>query len=341
MTKDSRADGHWANEKEVTSPLGVRLLYALYRCFGRIPFWIATSWVVLWFWLADRRCRTSSMSYLEKAHACGLLPDSPSRWTSFLHAFRFADTILDKFIALWGDGSSPVLAVENEDAVLDAIASGRGAVVLCSHLGCTEALMHHGSRWGGRPIIALVHTANSRRFNETIQSASSLQNITFVEVESLRDPTSVYALEEAIGRGALIFIAGDRVPVHSDSRAVCRLSFLGRDAWFPSGGVMLANLFHCPLLAMTSWRISSASAAHPNRPNGYRVRFRLLSAEVSLPRRSRQEAAARLLQAYADELEHALRESPMDWFNFYDFWRRPDDPHPRPAAGAGTPPKRP
>lgn len=314
---------HWSEEEECTSPLGVRILYGLYRTLGRLPFWFVTVWVVLWFRLTDRRARDTSMAYLQHAHAYGLIPKAPTRWTSFLHTFQFADTILDKFVALWGDGSAPKLTIEDDQLVFDAIKGGRGCVILCSHMGCTEALMHHGSARGERPIIALVHTANTKRFNETIRRSGSLKNLTFMEVEKLRDPASVYALDEAVENGALVFIAGDRTPVHGDSHAVCPLHFLGREACFPSGGVMLANLFHAPLLTMTSWREESATLMHPNRPSRYHVRFRLLSGRVSLPRKNRQEAAAELLQGYVDELEHALRESPMDWFNFYDFWRRP------------------
>ena len=305
---------HWSEEEECTSPLGVRILYGLYRTLGRLPFWFVTVWVVLWFRLADRRARDTSMTYLQHAHAYGLIPKAPTRWTSFLHTFQFADTILDKFVALWGDGSAPKLTIEDDQLVFDAIKGGRGCVILCSHMGCTEALMHHGSAWGERPIIALVHTANTKRFNETIRRSGSLKNLTFMEVEKLRDPASVYALDEAVENGALVFIAGDRTPVHGDSHAVCPLHFLGREACFPSGGVMLANLFHAPLLTMTSWREESATLMHPNRPSRYHVRFRLLSGRVSLPRKNRQEAAAELLQGYVDELEHALRESPKNQY---------------------------
>lgn len=319
----NQPEEHWAKKNECTSPLGVRFLCWLCRTFGRLPFWAATFWVVLWFWAANKHCRTSSRKYLNAAFEAGLLRDKPSCWSTFRHTFRFADTILDKFLSLQGSEDAPELTIENEDAILSAIAPGRGAVVLCSHLGCTEALMHHGSSWAERRIIALVHTANSRQFNEMIRRQASLRNITFQEVESLRTPASIYALEEAVDSGALLFIAADRVPVHEDSRALTELSFLGKPAWFPSGGVMLANILHAPLVTMTCWRVDGADWRRPNRPSRYRVRFRQLSACVALPRKSRTEAAAALLQGYVDELEHALAESPLDWFNFYDFWQRP------------------
>lgn len=79
---------HWSEEEECTSPLGVRILYGLYRTLGRLPFWFVTVWVVLWFRLTDRRARDTSMAYLQHAHAYGLIPKAPTRWTSFLHTFQ-------------------------------------------------------------------------------------------------------------------------------------------------------------------------------------------------------------------------------------------------------------
>ena len=43
-----------------------------------------------------------------------------------------------------------------------------------------------------------------------------------------------------------------------------------------------------------------------------------------LPRADRQQALQHAIDRYAERLEHYALQSPLDWFNFFDFWRLPD-----------------
>ena len=46
---------------------------------------------------------------------------------------------------------------------------------------------------------------------------------------------------------------------------------------------------------------------------------------MPLPRGERQAALEQAVARYAARLEHFALLSPLDWFNFFDFWRLPDD----------------
>ena len=43
-----------------------------------------------------------------------------------------------------------------------------------------------------------------------------------------------------------------------------------------------------------------------------------------LPRPQRQAALQDAVNRYAARLEHYALLSPLDWFNFFDFWQLPD-----------------
>ena len=43
-----------------------------------------------------------------------------------------------------------------------------------------------------------------------------------------------------------------------------------------------------------------------------------------LPRGERQQALQNAIDHYAARLEHYALQSPLDWFNFFDFWQLPD-----------------
>ena len=90
---------HWANKVEHTSVLGIRVLFALYRVLGRLPFCFALAPVVFSIWASDSAARKASGEYLQKAYRYGLLSKAPGAFTSLKHMYRFAETILDKMLA--------------------------------------------------------------------------------------------------------------------------------------------------------------------------------------------------------------------------------------------------
>lgn len=314
---------HWADINEKTSVRGIRFLFRLYELCGRLVFWLILAPVTFFYWAMDARCRNSSLKYLQLAHRAGFLKSKPGLASSYVHFFTFSDTILDKFIALWGTHSLPILEIENEEVLTNYINQRQPCVVLCSHCGCTEALMRYANFNVTSPVIALIHSGQSRQFRQMLAQSPALKNVRFMEVTELT-PVTIGALEEDVKQGALIFIAGDRVPIDTQSKAFCELEFLGQKAFFPIGSVLIANLFHLPLISMTSWRTQSANLFHPNRPNRYHVRFEKLSDGVQLSRPMRKVQSADIMQKYVREIEHGLSVSPMDWFNFFDFWIPPE-----------------
>ena len=45
---------------------------------------------------------------------------------------------------------------------------------------------------------------------------------------------------------------------------------------------------------------------------------------LRLPRGERQQALQDTVDRYAQRLEHYALMSPLDWFNFFDFWHLPE-----------------
>ena len=53
------------------------------------------------------------------------------------------------------------------------------------------------------------------------------------------------------------------------------------------------------------------------------IHIALFRESIHLPRRQRDCALADLAAEYALRLEHYCRRAPLQWFNFYQFWRLP------------------
>jgi predicted LPLAT superfamily acyltransferase len=117
-------------------------------------------------------------------------------------------------------------------------------------------------------------------------------------------------IAEAVERGELVAILADRVMGDRTTSA----SFLGGSVALPAGPYLLAAALKCPVLLVT--------AAY-SAPNTYSLRCEPLAEQVVLPRAGRDEALREYAQKYADWLERLCRETPDNWFNFYDFWEHP------------------
>ncbi len=309
---------HWANYAEKTSALGIRFLLWIHRVFGRWPFRVILGPVSLFYWLTDAKLRANSLDYLMHAHAAGLFTRKPDAYLSIAHVHAFSQTIADKFLSLaprrLGEEAGELI-IENEAFIQDLLAKKTGAIVLTSHMGCIEKLIHYGVQFEEAEIVILTHTQHAQAFNALLgDMGEDLTKVRFMEVTALT-PASALEIEEAIERGALVFIAGDRVPIASS--ATVAVSFLGEDAHFPTGGIILANLLHVPLLSMICWR------GPKEKPDAHTVRFKVLSESVALPRKGRQEGIRALVEDFVSEIEYGLHQSPLDWFNFYAFWEKP------------------
>jgi predicted LPLAT superfamily acyltransferase len=86
--------------------------------------------------------------------------------------------------------------------------------------------------------------------------------------------------------------------------------FLGSGAPFPIGPIFLAHLLQCPVYLFFCVQDGQ----------GYRVHMEPFAERLELPRQGREAAIRDWVARYAAAVEARCRETPFQWFNFYDFW---------------------
>ena len=59
--------------------------------------------------------------------------------------------------------------------------------------------------------------------------------------------------------------------------------------------------------------------------DSYKIHFEQFAEQITLPRAKRAKALSSVVQKFASRLEHYCLTSPLEWFNFFDFWKGPDD----------------
>jgi len=315
--REAAPAAHWSKLAEVGAGWGLNLTFALYRLLGERAARLLLHPIVFWFTLFAPRARRASRDYLTRLHGVAGFDHHPGARDHYRHLHAFADAALDK-VAAWMGRIGPDRLIFEKQADLHALRdSGRGAVVIGSHLGSLETARALAAHLGQqRKINAIVYTDHAIRFNALLARANPGFAVNLIQVSQLGPDTAI-ELAEKIERGELLFIVGDRTPPGESERnggRVSRIEFLGAPAPFAQGPFILASLLKCPVYLF--FCLAEGEGARRR----YHIHFEHFAERIELPRHSRGAALQALTQRYADRLAHYCRRAPLQWFNFYDFW---------------------
>jgi predicted LPLAT superfamily acyltransferase len=304
---------HWSAVSERGSVLGMRSLLAVHRVLGPAVFKLLLYPVIIYFHLTGGDARRASAAYLERVRttAADRSQVLSVELSSFQHLMTFAQSALDK-IAVWA-GDMPLSEIRWADPAIAQAArdTGRGGIVIGSHLGNLEVCRALGHHIDGFKVSALVFTQHAVRFNRILSAAQPAVTQDLIQVSDL-GPETLVQLQDRVRAGEFIAIMGDRTAVGNEGRSRL-LPFLGEPAAFPEGPWILAALLECPVYLMFSLR----------QDDGYVMHLEPFADPLALPRTQRAEALDRAIIRYAARLEHHCLSAPLQWFNFFDFWRRP------------------
>ncbi len=303
---------HWAAFAERGCTWGLGLVATAYRLLGRRVALLVLLPVVTYFFLTGRQARWASRNYLQRlaSHAG---PDAAipaaTLTTIFRHFLAFTESGLDKLAVWHGDIKRHQLNFPNEAAFKKVAYSGQGALFIGAHLGNLEITRALAVTGGVAKVTAVVYSEHARRFATTLASASGRFGVNLLQAGDFWLDTAI-ALKEKIAQGELLVIVGDRTPPADNGRVV-RANFLGHPALFAQGPFVLAHLLECPVYLFFCLK----------EGDRYCVHLEHFAERVILPRRERQLALAGYAQRYAQRLETYCQRAPLQWFNFFDFWR--------------------
>ncbi|MBD2802918.1 glycosyltransferase family 2 protein [Xenorhabdus sp. M] len=311
---------HWSDIEERQGLLGMKFMLAVYRKLGRKPFeWLLYP-VVGYFWATGGAQRQASRQYLERLkHTMQRKGFTmPHKLNSYHHYLRFGGAMLDKIASWRGDfkwGKDIKFAAGAEETLLDDDSGGK--LLLVSHLGDIEVCRALAQHSGQQTINALVFTEHAQRFKQIIEEVSPQAGINLLPVTDVGADTAIM-LKEKIDAGEWVAIVGDRIavnPSRADMPRVVWSEFLGHPAPFPQGPFILASVLRCPVLLMFALR----------QNNQFNIYCEHFANPLELPRKQREQALQQAVDHYASRLEHYTLQSPLDWFNFFDFWQLPTD----------------
>lgn len=308
MTSNHHSN-HWAAKNERGNRLFLSLTTLMVRYLPAVLMNPCIRIVVLYFYLTSSEQRRNIRQYQQKLSAVFPEAPQPNRLSVFRQFVAFGEAICDRFAVWQRKIRYEHLVVEDPDGVSALVGdrSLRGQIFVCSHFGNVEVCRALVSHHQGFKLNVLVHSRHAQEFNEALSKAGA-DKIQLIQVTDL-DVASMMELSKRIDEGEWLAIAADRVPVRGEKTVL--VSFLGAQAEMPQGAWLLAGLLKT--------RVHTLFCVKQN--GRYHLKLRHFLDSADWKRGERNAEVAEAAQRFADRLAQECLKNPLQWFNFYDFWK--------------------
>lgn len=293
----------WQQE-ERTLPFFLHAIAWIVRHLGRTTGRLILPIIILWYVLFAKAAKQHSRNYLKRVKPRVRFRDV------FNHFYQFAAVTLDRIVVLSGGSGKLKVTVEGEEHLQQYYKVGQGCLLLVSHVGSFDVMRVLGDELGKLPIKILMNKSISGRMLQVIDALNPDLTDAIIDV-SERGPQVVFSVQKALDEGSMVGVMADRC--FSDNEPTIEVPFLGSPAAFPQSPWALAAATKVPVVLCFGWYLGG---------NRYHIEFKPLTERLVANRRNREQHLQQACLQYSQALEEGLKKHPLNWFNFYDFWRR-------------------
>ena len=300
---------HWSKMQERGTYLGMQSLLFVYRLFGRRVLSFFLYPVVVYLYFSGGASKKASQEYWQRIAKITGNPQKVDYRIGIKHFYHFALSAFDKIDAWMGIITKEDIIYSQEHPFIELENKKQGAIFIGSHLGNLEVCRALGHGRYKTRINVLVFTHHAVEFNKVMQKINPDSNVDLIQATHVGADLAIM-IKERIDNGEVLVIAGDRTSVSSRGRVIYS-DFLGEPAPFSQGPFILASILDCPVYLLFCLK----------QGDKYRVIFEHLADTLKFSRKTRQEELTKVVNTFAQRLEHYCLEFPLQWFNFFNFWQ--------------------
>lgn len=231
------------------------------------------------------------------------------RWAAVAAAGRMALELPRIWLKTLAEAATMVVAVDGQELIDAARASGRGILFLTPHLGCFEITAQYYATQA--PITVLYRPPRQAWLQEMIERGRRRASLHLAPA----DLSGVRGLLKALKRGEAVGLLPDQAPKVGEGRW---LPFFGRPAYTMT---LAARLSETGATVLLAWGERLPGGA------GYRLHFGLPTAPIEGDLEARAAAINR-------EVEALIRRSPGQYLWGYNRYKRPKGVPPPASAEA-------
>ena len=314
---------HWTERKQ-GGHASLAFLALLVKIFPHFLLVLIAVPVSFFYYLFDYGARKEALRY-QKNMILFSKKTALKRAHPWVQILSFALCLIEKMEGWSGKTGLEKLEFMQDDVrdIKLRLSEGKGAVVIASHLGNMELL---------RCFSNLDFVGDNRTFSVTavvdgdvspdfMQVMQKINPSFKMDVINSKDfsPATVEELESCIERGSVLMIAGDRSS--SASKHNITESFLGKEAQFPYGAFFIASILKAPVYYVFGLRKKTFSFFRR-----YRMCVHKSAINLECSRKERDSRIKALCAEFRNYLESYCKKYPYQWYNFYNFWLKNQNP---------------
>ncbi len=293
--------------------LGYKIFVWTLRYLGISFAYFLLSFVVIYFIFASGNAFRAIYDYFHKMLRYSL---GKSLLSIYHNYYIFGQILLDKIAMLSGFQARFTFDFEGEEFLRQM---ENGGLLISAHIGNWEIAGQLLNRLD-RKINIILFDAEHQRIKGYLSDVMTNRNVNFIVI---RDNYShLLEIKEALANKEIIAMHGDR---YIEGNKTVNVNFLGKAAAFPIGPVNMAAKFKVP--------VSYVFALKESRTHYHFYATPLMQIEYSRNLLQRELNLGKAVKIYVEKLEEMVARYPLQWFNYYDFWSRPEPLHitPEPA----------
>ncbi|UYQ93878.1 lipid A biosynthesis acyltransferase [Chitinophaga horti] len=291
--------------KSKANKLGYSIFYGVLRYGGVRAAYVFLYFVASYYFLFSTSSSRAILHYFRTKIGYG-------RWRSirslYANYYVFGQTILDKVVVMANIPNPFTFEFDGEHHLHNMVAGGRGGIMLSAHLGNWEVAGHLFTRLKAK-INIVMFDGEHEQVKKYLTSITGDRVVNVIVIKN--DLSHIYAISDALSNQELVCMHADRF---MPGNKTLQVPFLGEDALFPLGPFQLAATFKVPVSFVFAFKETD-------------THYHLYATEPREYHGRRKEGIQEAIHDFAAAMEQKVKQYPIQWFNYYDFWdKSPADP---------------
>ncbi len=236
-----------------------------------------------------------------------------SKARSFVCSYRnfcmLGKVIVDKIALLSGASNKFTYNFDGEDQLRKLSEAKTGGILVNAHVGNWEIAGQLLERLETR-INILMYDAEHENIKKYLSCVLENKNVSFIIIKD--SFSHLEQIRNALLNKEIIAMNGDR---YLPGNRTISCQFLGQQAEFPVSPFYMAGKYDVPVLYVFAMKETSTHyhfyASSPRKLGNFN-NFK-----------TREKTLEIIVNEYVAELEKIVMKYPLQWFNYYNFWKQP------------------
>lgn len=260
--------------------------------------------VAVYFLLSASKAYKAIYYYFNSIHKYNKARSFVSSYKNFC---LLGKVIVDKIALLSGATNKFTYDFEGEDQLRKLVEANTGGILVNAHVGNWEIAGQLLERLGTR-INILMYDAEHENIKKYLSGVLENKNVGFIIIKD--GFSHLEQIRDALHNKEIIAMNGDRYML-GNRTVSCK--FLGQEADFPLSPFYMAGKYNVPVVYVFAMKETTTHyhffASTPRKLENFNI-FK-----------TREETLTKVVHEYVAELEKIVIKYPLQWFNYYMFWK--------------------